>query len=142
MPPKCINAQPTFRMKMHIPATDWHPHYDKVINVKQPTEFQAWAVVMSKVLEELTGGNARLMVGYWGDVLNTLPDEFRKALVQVLTQGLGLSIKTGEEPDTVEVDMVTRYPPLVEQPPQAGELVVPKPKASGLVFPGQPGYTG
>ena len=139
MPPKCENAQPTFRVKIHLPATSWHPHYDKVINTKAPTEFEAWAATMVKILAELTHENARLMVGYWADALNVLPLEMRKALVQVLLQGLGISIKPGPEPDTIEVDLVQKYPPLVEQPPRQDELVVPKPGA--LVLPGQPGYT-
>ena len=139
MPPKCTNAQPTFRVKIHLPATSWHPHVDKVINTQAPTEFEASAAPMVKVLAELTHENARLMVGYWADALNVLPLEYRKALVQVLTQGLGISIEPGEEPDSIKVDMVPKYPPLVEQPPRQDELVVPK--SGGLVLPGQKGYT-
>ena len=138
MPPKCENAQPTFRVKMHIPATSWHPHTDKVINTKAPTEFEAWASTVVKILAEPTHENPRLMVGYWGDALNVLPVEMRKALVQVLIQGLGISIEPGPEPDSIKVDMVQRYPPLVERPPRQDELVTPK---SGLVLPGEKGYT-
>ncbi len=140
MPPKCENAQPTFRVKMHVPATDWHPHEDKVFNVKAPTEFEAWAATMVKILAELTHENARLMVGYWGDALNVLPIDMRKALMQVLQQGLGISIKKGAEPDTIEVNLEPKYQPLVEQPPRQDELLVPKPGA--LILPGQPGYNG
>lgn len=136
----CENAQPTFRVKLHIPATSWHPHYDKIINTKAPTEFEAWAATMVKILAELTHENARLMVGYWGDALNVLPLEMRKALVQVITQGLGLSIQSIEDmPDSIQVDLIERYPPLVERPPRPDELVTPK---SGLVIPGEKGYTG
>ena len=141
---KCDNAQPTIRIKLHVPATDWHPHYDKVLNAKAETEYEAWAQAMVGLLTELAMGNARLMTGYWGDALNTLPKQMRLALIQVISQGLGLQISKVEgEEETIQVELVERYEPLVEQQPKPGELVVPsKPAGSGLVLPGEPGYNG
>ena len=146
MPPKCENSKPTIRIKMHVPETDWHPHTDKVMETKADTEYEAWAQAMVTLLAELAHNNARLMVGFWGDALNTLPFEMRKALVQVIGQGLGLQIKKSEtQEDAVDIDLVERYPPLIQRQAKPGELVVAKQKAAsgaGLVLPGQEGYTG
>ncbi len=144
---KCDNKQPSIRIKLHIPATDWHPHMDKVLNSSAETEYEAWAKAMVTLLNELAHGNMRLMTGYWGDALNTLPVEIRKALIEVIGRGLGLQISKVEgKEDTIEVELVERYEPLVPtrpRPPAPNELVVPTPpKASDLVLPGQPGYNG
>jgi len=137
MTKKCENQQPSIKVTMHIPATEWHPHYDKVLENKAPTEYEAWAKAMVTSLAALSHDNARLMVGYWGDALNTLPIELRKSIVQVIGQGLGLQITESDEPDSIEVELVERYEPLIERQPQPNELAVPQ---SSLVLPGQPGY--
>ena len=126
-----------------MPQTDWHPHSDKVLESKAETEYEAWAKAMVTLLSELAHGNARLMVGFWGDALNTLPLEMRQALIQVIGQGLGLQIKPSEEQEnSIDVELVERYEPLMQRPPKPGEIVVPQTKAPSLVLPGQPGYTG
>lgn len=141
MPPKCIEQQPTFRVNMHSPATAWHPHQDNTFTMKKPTEWEAWAHTMREILVHLTAGNGRLMVGYWLDAINVLPPNIRAALLGGIAQGLGLEIKSVEgETDTVEINLVPRYPPLVTNKPSPGGLVVPEPSPSELVIPGQQGF--
>lgn len=132
MSKKCEHQQPSIKVTMHIPATDWHPHYDKVIENKAPTEYEAWAKAMVTSLAALAHDNARLMVGFWGDALNTLPVELRKSLVLVIGRGLGLQITSLPEQDSIEVELVERYEPLTSTPPEADEMAVP---TSGLVLP-------
>lgn len=143
MPPKCTNRQPTFRINMHVPATSWHPHVDRTLEAKAPTEFEAWALAQRKMLMELTQGNLRLMIGYWGDALNVLPPDVRAALIPVLARGLGLNIQqAGDDPNVIEVSLVQRYEPLVGEKQTPSGLVVPKEGASDLVLPGDPRYHG
>ncbi len=141
MPPQCEKKQATIRVNIHLPATDWHPHVDKVLKSKNETEWGAWAESVLTSLGVLCHNNARLMVGYWGDVLNSMPVEYRKALVNVIVQGLGIEIKKAEQPDSIEVDLVPRYEPLAPQAPNPGELVVAK-HGTDLIVPGDPWYTG
>ena len=140
---KCEKQQPTMRVSMHVPATDWHPHFDKTFVVKKPTEFEAWAHTMRDTLLQLTGGNLRLMVGYWGDALNTLPNEARTALITVLAQGLGLQIQKVEgKDDTIEIGLVQRYDPLVGDKKTESGLVLPGAGAgkADLILPTDPRY--
>lgn len=142
MPPKCEKRLPTFRINMHMPATSWHPHRDKTFEVKRDTEWEAWAYTMRDILQELTQGNLRLMVGFWGDALNVLPPEARTALLTVIAKGYGLQIKTAADaPDTIEIGLVQRYQPLVGEKKTPAGLVVPPEGKSGLVLPGDPQYT-
>lgn len=141
MPPKCENKQATIKVKIHVPATSWHPHMDKTLEVKAETEFQAWALAMRDSLLALTHQNMRLMVGYWGDALNSLPADVRTALIDVIARGLGLSIKTAkDQPDVIEIDLVPRYDPLVGEKKTESGLVLPKTPKSALLLPGQEGY--
>lgn len=140
---KCTNQNPTIRVSMHVPATDWHPHLDKTFSVKKPTEFEAWAHLMKDTLMHLTAGNLRLMVGYWGDALNTLPKEARTALITVIAQGLGLQIRSvPDQKDTVEVKLVPRYDPLVGDKKTESGLVLPGGGTgqSDLILPNDPRY--
>ena len=138
---KCTNRQPTFRTTMHVPATSWHPHFDKAFTINKPTEFEAWAHTMRDTLLQLTGGNLRLMVGYWADALNTLPKEARVALVTAIAQGLGLQISPVEdEPNAIKVDLVQRYDPLVGDKKTESGLVVPSGVKSDLILPGDSRY--
>jgi hypothetical protein len=128
---------------MHIPATSWHPHTDRTLEVKKTTEWEAWAHLMRATLTALTHGNGRLMVGYWGDALNTLPPEVRTAMVSVLAQGLGLEIRPAKDvPDTIEITLVPRYPPLVGEQKTESGLVLPKGAGgkSELVLPNDPRF--
>ncbi len=143
MPKKCEHKRPTIKVTMHVPATSWHPHMDKVLEVKAETEFQTWALAMRDSLLALTHENLRLMVGYWGDALNSLPTEARTALITVIAQGLGLSIKAAEGvPDTIEISLVPRYEPLVGEKKTESGLVIPKnPENPDLILPGDERYT-
>ena len=142
MPKKCENKQATIKVTMHIPATNWHPHMDKVLEVKAETEFQAWALAMRDSLLALTHQNMRLMVGYWGDALNSLPDDVRRALIEVIVRGLGLSIKPAKDtPNAIDIDLVPRYAPLIGDKKTESGLVIPKSPGSDLLLPGMKGYT-
>ena len=71
----------------------------------------------------------------------------RELEFQIIGQGLGLEIRKSEvEDDSIEVELVERYEPLIQPPPKSSELVVPtikaKPSSKLLVLPGQAGYTG
>lgn len=140
MPPKCLNKPPTFRVNMHLPATNWHPHKDETFQIKNPTEWEAWAYMMRATLMELTHGNLRLMVGYWADAMNVLPVEARTALIHAIAKGLGLQIKPVEDvPDSIEVNLVQRYDPLMGDKTTESGLVLPGGKPGGgskLVLPG------
>jgi hypothetical protein len=129
---------------MHVPATSWHPHADRTFEVKKPTEWEAWAHLMRAILLELTHGNGRLMVGYWADALNTLPPEVRTAMVSVLAQGLGLEIRPAKDtPDTIEITLVHRYPPLVGEQKTESGLILPKKGTGGkpdLILPNDPRF--
>jgi hypothetical protein len=126
---------------MHIPATPWHPHNDRVFEVKKPTEFEAWAYTVRDMLTELTQGNLRLMIGYWADALNVLPPDVRKVIITAMAQGLGLQINTVEDtPDTIEVKLVQRYDPLVGDKKTESGLVVPQKPDSALILPGDSRY--
>lgn len=141
MAPKCTEQLPTFRVNMHSPATAWHPHQDNIFTMKKPTDWEAWAHTMREILVQLTAGNGRLMVGYWLDAMNILPPNVRAALLAGIAQGLGLEIKSVEgETDTIEVNLVPRYPPLVGEKKTPGGLVVPQSDTAGLAVPGQPGF--
>lgn len=139
MPLKCEKKLATIKVNIHLPATDWHPHVDKVLESKDETEWGAWASSVLTTLGEICHNNARLMLGYWGDVLNSMPVEYRKALVNVIVQGLGIEIKKAEQPDSIEVNLVPRYPPLAQQQPEPGQLVVAK-QNTDLIVPGDPRY--
>lgn len=136
----CEHQQPTLRVKAHLPATSWHPHYDRTLEVKQPTEWQAWAKMMLQLLTVLAGGNQRLMVGYWMDALNVLPVELRLALVSGLARGYGLDIQATGEPDTIEIRLVQRYKPLAGPKQTESGLLVPHSGSPDLVLPGDPRY--
>lgn len=143
MPLKCINQQPTFRIKMHVPATSWHPHRDEVIEVKKPTEWEAWAFTIREMLQVLTGGSAPLILGYLLDLINKLPPDMRTACITGIAQGLGLEIKPAEEENTIAVNLVQRYDPLVGDKKTEGGLVLPREgQANQLVLPGQQGFEG
>ena len=139
MAKKCENRLPTFRINMHVPATSWHAHYDRNLQVKQPTEFEAWAHAMRAILMELTQGNLRLMIGYWGDAMNVLPPDARTTLLQVIAGGYGLQIKlVDDDPETIEVSLVQRYDPLIGEKKTESGLILPgKPGASKLVLPNE-----
>ena len=142
MPKKCENKQATIKVTMHIPATTWHPHMDKVLEAKADTEFQAWALAMRDSLLALTHQNMRLMIGYWGDALNSLPNDARLALINVIARGLGLSIKPTEGVEnTIDIDLVPRYEPLIGDKQTASGIVVPKNVESDLIVPGDSRYT-
>ena len=143
MPKKCEKRKPSIKVTMHVPATNWHGHFDKVLNTKAETEYQCWAEAMRASLIELTHGNLRLMVGYWGDALNLLPEDVRMTLVTVIVKGLGLSIKTTEDvEDSIEVDLVPRYEPLAgERMTESGIHLPPKPGENvDLILPGDRRY--
>ena len=141
MTKKCEHTQPTFRVTMHLPATSWHTHADKTFQVKQPTEFEAWAHLVRSLLMTVTQGNVPFMLGYLGDLLNTLDSDMRTALLTIITKGFGLEIKEAEDtPHTIEVGLVPRYPPLVEKEESTSGLVVPESRETGLVLPGEVGY--
>ena len=141
MPPKCERQQPTIKVKLHLPATNWRSHYDRSFEEKHPTEWQTWAQTMLVLLRTFTNGNLRLMLGYWLDALNPLPPDIRLALIQGVAQGYGLDIKTVDDaPDTIEVNLVQRYPPLADPQVKKSGLVVPKKGASDLIIPGNPRY--
>lgn len=146
MPPKCEKKQPTFRINLHVPATNWHPHKDKTLEVKAETEFEAWAKAVREMLMVLTQGNGRLMVGYLADMLNNLPVEVRTALVAAMAQGFGLAIKPVEgEEGAIEVGLVQRYPPLIEPKETPSGIALPggqKPGDAGLVLPTGVPYKG
>jgi len=143
MPKKCEHQQPSFRVTIHNPAASWHPHWDKVVTVKAATEWEAWSQFMLKVLSRMAGGNARLMVGYWLDALNSIPTDLRAALVQGIIQGLGLQIEPDkDDPTTIVVNVVRRYEPLARgDPTTKSGLVLPKKPAEELLLPGMPGYS-
>ncbi len=137
--PKCDNnEQSSAHLSVHTPKTNWHGHHDFKVEAQGKTEYEMWARIQRDMLKELTGGNARLMIGYWGDLLNSLPPNFRATLVAVIAKGLGLAISTDPDtPDSITVDLVERYPPLVQQgaPPAKEGLVVPDSK---IILPGDP----
>lgn len=142
MAKECQNQQPSFRVAIHTPAASWHPHWDKVVHVKAATEWEAWSQFMLQVLSLIAGGNARLMVGYWLDALNSSPPNLRAALVTGIIQGLGLQIEPDEnDPATIVVNVVRRYEPLVEveQKTKSG-VVLPKKPTEELLLPGMSGY--
>jgi hypothetical protein len=125
---------------MHVPATSWHPHHDQTIEVKRPTEWEAWAHMMRATLMELVHGNTRLMVGYWADAMNVLPPEVRKALIQTIALGFGLQIAPAkDDPNSIEITLIQRYEPVVGEKKTESGLVVPKGpgEATQLVLPGQ-----
>ncbi|KKN32417.1 hypothetical protein LCGC14_0814050 [marine sediment metagenome] len=137
MAEKCEHKTPTFRLKMHTPATSWHPHEDKVIESKKDTEWEAWACMVRDSLAILAHNQPQLMVGYWLDALNALPPELRRTLAIGIAQGLGLQIKTIE--DGIEVGLVPRYPPLVPEKSKSG-LVTPQGGGSKLILPNDPRF--
>lgn len=142
MEKRCENQQPSIRVKLHSPATSWHPHYDRTFEEKQPTEWQAWAKTMLQLLLIFTTGNARLMLGYWLDALNVLPADLRLALIQGIARGYGLEIRSvPEEPSTIEINLVSRYPPLVGPQVTESGLVVPQKGEPNLIIPGDPLYS-
>ena len=142
MPKKCETKQPSFRVAIHVPEASWHGHWDKVVHVKAATEWEAWSQFMLKVLALMAGGNARLMVGYWLDALNSIPTDLRAALVQGITAGLGLQIEPDpDDPTTIVVNVVRRYEPLgKEQPTTKSGLVLPDKTVDDLVLPGSPEF--
>lgn len=141
MPPRCEKQQPTFRVKFHVPATTWHPHTDRVIEVKKPTEWEAWAHTIRETLAVLTGGSPPLILGYMLDLINQLPADMRTGLITGIAQGLGLDIRPGEEPNTIVVTLVPRYDPLVGDKKTESGLVLPQEgQGAGLVLPGQQGF--
>lgn len=138
---KCTNQQTTIRVRLHVPKTGWHPHYDRTFEEKWETEWQTWAKTMLQLLLTFTNGNPRLMVGYWLDALNVLPTELRLALVTGIMRGFGLEIKDiPDEPDTIEIGLVLRYPALVGPQVTDSGLVVPKKGAPDLILPGDSRY--
>ena len=142
MPKKCENKQPSFRVAIHMPEASWHSHWDKVVHVKAVSEWEAWSQFMLKVLSLMAGGNARLMVGYWLDALNSIPADLRAALVQGIVQGLGLQIEPDpDDPTTIVVNVVQRYEPLATgEPTNKSGLVLPKKSVDELILPGTPGF--
>lgn len=118
---------PFFTASFHLPKTSWHEHKDWSGAFEQNTEFETFAFMTQTVLMEMTGGNNRLVVGYLGDMLNVLPKNLRLAMLHVLSNGLGLDIQTPEDsPDTIDVNLVPRYEPLLPAPDQSRvQLVTP-----------------
>jgi len=114
-------TRPIFNSSFHLPKTSWHEHRDGGISVEEDTEYQAFAALTISTLMELSGGNNRLVVGYLGDMLNTMPKNLRLAMMHVLANGLGLDIQTAADaPDTIEVNLVPRYEaltPSMQKPP-------------------------
>ena len=137
--PKCdSNPQSSAHLSVHTPKTSWHDHKDFKVEAQGKTEFEMWARLQQEMLKHLTGGNLRLMVGYWGDAMNSLPPNVRATIVAVIARGMGLAIKPDPtNPDAIIVDLVERYPPLIQQgaPPAKEGLVVPDSK---IILPGDP----
>jgi hypothetical protein len=127
---------------MHVPAASWHSHHDHTLEVKAPTEFEAWAMFTQKVLAALAYNNPRLMLGYWLDALNTLPEDTRKTFIQGIARGLGLSIKPAEdESNAILIDLVQKYDPLAGDKKSKGGIVLPRGVSVGdLVLPGDPKF--
>lgn len=144
MPTACEKQQPTYRVRMHIPANAWHQHTDKTFTVKNATEWGAWAELMGQTLQALAHNNARLSVGYWLDAINFLPDNFRKAIVMGIGQGKGLEIApVPDEPQTVTVNLVDRYEPLIGDKQTKSGLVIPQGAGTKaeILLPGDPRFT-
>ena len=139
--PKCLNKEPTFVARLHVPETAWHPHRDQSFHVSEETEWEAWAKFMAEVVRDLANKNPRLMVGYWLDALNVLPIDVRQSIVTGIIQGLGLDISVSEAGTELVVQLLQRYDPLTgEKRTQQGLVVPVTPKSTGLILPGAPGY--
>lgn len=124
---KCDQQPPRFHIRIHTPAAPWHPHLDETIEVSHASDFGVWARATAATLHLLTQGNLPLMIGYWADALNVLPEDIRAALVSVIINGYGLDMKM-VEPDTVELSLAHRYKPIA--PPS-------KTTDHGLALPGR-----
>ena len=136
MEPQSEAEQPTIWVTMHLPATSWHRSVDQDFEEQQPTEWEVWAETMWKMLQVFTAGNARLMVGYWLDALNTLPSDIRRALIAGIARGYGLDISSSEsEPDTVDIRLIPRYPPLASPKVTPRGLVLPRRGGQDLILP-------
>lgn len=125
--PGCEGIEhPVFASSFHLPKNSWHEHRDWGGSVEEATEFQAFAAMTMNTLMELSGGSNRLVIGYLGDMLNTLPKNLRLAMVHVIMNGLGLDIKSAtDELNTIEVNLVQRYEVLTPPDQRPVQLVTP-----------------
>lgn len=148
MPKKCERQQPTIRLSIHTPASAVHRHIDKVIQIKEPSDWQVWAHSMGKALEAMGYVNDRFVLGFYLDLINNLPRDHRLALLRGIVEGRGLNIKTifNEEtgaPEGIEVDLPQRYDPLAGPKLTESGIVLPDhPGSSDLVLPGDSDYNG
>lgn len=127
--------KPVFAASFHLPKTSWHEHRDWGGSVEDDTEFQAFAAITMKLLMELTGGNNRLVIGFLGDMLNTLPKNLRLAMMHVIGNGLGLNIQAAtDDLNTIDVSLVPRYEVLTPSlPDPSKQLVTPGGASAGAV---------
>ena len=134
--PKCDNnPQSSAHLSVHTPKTSWHDHKDFKVEAQGKTEFEMWARVQHGMLKNMTEGNLRLMVGYWGDAMNSLPTNVRATLVGVIARGMGVEIRTDpNNPEAIIVDLVQRYQPPIPQKTQE-DIVVPESK---IILPNDP----
>lgn len=138
--PKCDNnPQSSAQLSVHTPKTNWHDHKDFKVEAQGKTEFEMWARLQQGMLKKLTEGNLRLMVGYWGDAMNSLPTNVRATIAAVIVKGMGLAIKPDpNNPEAIIVDLVERYQPLVPQGPQQTKEGLALPPESKLILPNDP----
>ncbi len=135
---KCEHQQTTFRLKIHTPATVLHHHIDKVIQIKEKTDWEAWAHLISESLQAMGYTNDRFIIGFLLDLINSLPVELRLAIGQGIVEGRGLEIKSvqDEEGIAIEASLPQRYEPLAgERKTESGLILPNQPPQSKLVLP-------
>lgn len=138
---KCDNKLPSFRVRMHLPASSFRRHRDHTFEVKGETEFDVWGRLMLETLRQMGYGNdPNFQLGFWFDTLNTTPPEMRQALAHGIIRGLGMVVEDNEEGNGINFKFTTKYDPLVGDKETESGLVIPQ--AGGvrnpdIVLPGQ-----
>ena len=141
MPKKCTTTSPTIRLRIHTPAGLMHRHLDKVVEVKAPTDWEAWSKVMHTCLTAMGITDDRIILGFYLDLLNNLPDILRLSLVKGIMEGYGLYVeitKTTEDGvKGVTAGLVKRYNSLAPEgeAETPGGVILPKGEGSKLVVP-------
>ena len=141
----CERQQPTFRLKIHSPANPLHRHIDEVVQFKDATDYGAWVKLIQGSMRAMGYENDRFVLGFYLDLLNSLPEPYRWALIRGIVEGRGLkvSLETGEEGSPVIViGLPQKYEPLAGARETESGLVIPgrKPVGSDLALPGSEAF--
>ena len=141
MTKKCEKTPTTIRLKIHTPAGIMHRHIDKVIEVKEATDWEAWARTMNTCLAAMGVTDTRIIIGFYLDLLNRLPDVLRLSLVKGIMEGYGLNVVVEDSAEegvqSVTAGLVQRYNSLTPEGEETtpGGVILPKGEASKLVVP-------